>query len=319
MGRYLLIFSFLLSINSGFAQSRCTFSLINKNNSAFHNSIEKNISALLTEINAAFTEKRALDYSKFSLSESAKLRIDELWKNTHFYCNEVSISENVIKQGDAFQVRNIPFFIKDGEGNTFKEIGIIVFDMNARIEDLYFGIKSEDYKGILSKGKNLDDFKRRQVILDFLENFRTAYNRKDLDMLDKTFSDNALIIVGKVISKKENGPDMIRSLGSQRVELIQYDKQQYLSNLKSIFFKNSFIDVSFDSIEIVQHGLHEKIYGVNLIQSWKSSTYSDEGYLFLMIDFEDENHPIIHVRAWQPTKNTTIKDKIELGLIDIVK
>jgi hypothetical protein len=301
------------------AQSRTVFSVGNNNSSAFHRSVEKNVSDVLTEFNTAFVEKRALDFSNFSLSESAKQRIEALWSNTHFYCNEVALSENVIKQGDAFQVRNIPLFISDTEGNTGKEEGIIVFDENARIEDVYFGIEAQKYKSLLKQGTSLTDFKRRQIILDFLDNFRTAYNRKDLDMLDKTFSDNALIIVGKVISEKKNGPDMMNSLGSQRVELIQYNKQQYINNLKNIFLKNSFIDVSFDEIEIVKHGTRDEIYGVNLRQSWRSSSYKDEGYLFLMIDFEDETHPIVHVRAWQPTKDTPSESIIELGDFDIVK
>lgn len=42
-------------------------------------------------------------------------------------------------------------------------------------------------------------------------------------------------------------------------------------------------------------------FGVRLRQEWKSSTYSDEGYLFLLWEFpEDGRDPIIHVRTWQP-------------------
>jgi hypothetical protein len=319
MGRSILIFLFLVFIHNVNAQTRCEFTVSNNNSSAFHGSVEKNVSAVLTEFNAAFAENRSLEFSTFSLSESAKQRIEALWNNTHFYCNEVALSESVIKQGDAYQVRNIPFFISDSEGKTLREEGIIVFDVNARIEDVYFGIESQKYKSLMKQGTSLTDFKRRQIILDFLDNFRTAYNRKDLDMLDKTFSDNALIIVGKTISEKKDGPDMMNSLGSVRVEMIQYNKQQYLSNLKNTFLKNSFIDVSFDEIEIVKHGSRDEIYGVNLRQSWKSSSYKDEGYLFLMIDFEDETHPVVHVRAWQPTKDTPSESVIELGDFDIVK
>ena len=40
---------------------------------------------------------------------------------------------------------------------------------------------------------------------------------------------------------------------------------------------------------------------MRLRQEWRSSTYSDEGYLFLLWDFpEDGGDPIIHVRTWQP-------------------
>ena len=38
-------------------------------------------------------------------------------------------------------------------------------------------------------------------------------------------------------------------------------------------------------------------------QSYASTSYADEGYLFLLIDFEPDtlsNDPLIYVRAWQP-------------------
>ncbi|NOX89728.1 MAG: hypothetical protein GXO77_11925 [Calditrichaeota bacterium] len=34
-------------------------------------------------------------------------------------------------------------------------------------------------------------------------------------------------------------------------------------------------------------------------QSYYSTTYADEGYLFLLIDFSEKD-PLIYVRAWQP-------------------
>ena len=38
-----------------------------------------------------------------------------------------------------------------------------------------------------------------------------------------------------------------------------------------------------------------------------------------MVDFEDEQRPLIHVRAWQPEKDTELKDVIELGDFDVIK
>jgi hypothetical protein len=42
------------------------------------------------------------------------------------------------------------------------------------------------------------------------------------------------------------------------------------------------------------------VYGVTLKQDWKSSMYSDKGYVFLLIDYRNEQEPIITVRTWQP-------------------
>ena len=63
----------------------------------------------------------------------------------------------------------------------------------------------------------------------------------------------------------------------------------------------------------MNHPKYPQVYGVNLKQSWTSSNYSDQGYLFLMIDFRDEKKPVIHVRSWQPLKDTPSEEVIELG------
>jgi hypothetical protein len=75
-----------------------------------------------------------------------------------------------------------------------------------------------------------------------------------------------------------------------------------LAGLKRCFKRNKYIDVSFEDIEVLKHPLSDKIYGVTLKQDWNSSTYSDTGYVFLMIDFTDEFEPCIQVRTWQPEK-----------------
>ena len=38
--------------------------------------------------------------------------------------------------------------------------------------------------------------------------------------------------------------------------------------------------------------------------------YSDEGYLFLVWDFSDEENPKIHVRTWQPLESVSDESQI---------
>jgi hypothetical protein len=45
----------------------------------------------------------------------------------------------------------------------------------------------------------------------------------------------------------------------------------------------------------------EGIYGVEMRQNYSSTTYADEGYLFLLIDFREKD-PLIYIRAWQPNE-----------------
>lgn len=87
---------------------------------------------------------------------------------------------------------------------------------------------------------------------------------------------------------------------------------EHMANLRRAFARNKWIDVQFKQIgpdgfpsggcrEGISMSKDGKFYGVRLQQSWKSSTYSDEGYLFLMWEFfDDGREPVVHVRAWQP-------------------
>ena len=42
---------------------------------------------------------------------------------------------------------------------------------------------------------------------------------------------------------------------------------------------------------------------MQLKQDYVSKTYGDQGYLFLFIDFNDPDKPLIHIRTWQPERN----------------
>ena len=46
-------------------------------------------------------------------------------------------------------------------------------------------------------------------------------------------------------------------------------------------------------------------------QDYYSTNYGDQGYLFLMVDLNDPDKPIIKVRTWQPEKDPNF------GLIDL--
>ena len=144
------------------------------------------------------------------------------------------------------------------------------------------------------------------MILDYVEQFRTAYNTKDLIFLNQIFSDDALIITGKVIRSVPS--EMNHFVASEKVVYNKQSKKEYLSRLKTIFGANKRIHVIFDEINVVKHPAKEGFYGVTLKQGYTSDSYHDEGYLFLLWDFTNEDAPKIHVRTWQPEMlNATTK------------
>jgi hypothetical protein len=170
------------------------------------------------------------------------------------------------------------------------------------VDDLRFAMERHHYQRLLEEGRELQDFAFRQQILRFVEDFRTAHNRKDLDFIEKVYSDDALIIVGKVVRTEERSSDMMQQLSKDKIQFVRKSKEQYIRDLGRVFDRNDFLKVGFDSIEITPHVRYDDIYGVTVKQRWRSSSYSDTGYVFFMMDFAEADEPLIHVRSWQPRK-----------------
>lgn len=221
----------------------------------------------------------------------------------------------------GFEVRDIKVKVdmKETPGNNYQ---YLIFDLNPSgiVTDVRFGMENWHYQEIIKTGERLKDFAFRQQIIQFLEIFRTAYNRKDLDFLSKVYSEDALIIVGKVLREKKGEADMLEksTLSKDNIVFIKKSKKEYIRSLVRVFKLNEFIKIRFDEVEVRKHPSIELIYGVTLKQNWHTSTYSDEGYLFLMIDYRIEGKPIIHVRSWQRDKfpDDTV---VNLGYFDIIE
>lgn len=206
--------------------------------------------------------------------------------------------------GSYYDIRSIMVKIDPGqtESSTVQNL-IFTFSRDGLISSVRSMLPKYDYQTIIARGETSQDSIIRGAILDFMEQFRMAYNTKNVAFLEKVYSDEALILVGTVLEEKRNSDDMMHhSLLSQpKVKLIQKSKLEYIDGLKAgAFAKNSFLSVRFDDFEIVRHEKIPWLYGISCRQEWNSSTYSDKGYLFLMMDFRSLTEPIIHVRTWQP-------------------
>lgn len=263
--------------------------------------MESAMSRILTEANAAQAAGRQMNYSKLGIPSDVQGSLAALWDNSPFVCLDEEIVEHCITTGSGYQVRNIPLLLKPvnpsdiAEDEDYQE-AVISFDRNGNLTSFYLSISMNLYMNVVRSNKDITDLRRRQLILDYVEQFRTSYNQKDINFLEAVFSDDALIITGRVIKRKSND-------GIPLPDKIEYKKQtkaQYLTNLRTAFARNKSIRVTFDEIEVMRHPVNKDFYGVTLHQGWTSDRYHDDGYIFLLWDFRDEQHPQIHVRTWQP-------------------
>ena len=271
-------------------------------NAAVKSKMETNVSRMLNEINAAQSAGRSLNFSAMG---KVDIRVQQsmamLWENSPFMCTDDDIVEHCITTGSGYQVRNIPLMMKPTGEREFGEDeyqeAVISFDRQGNVESFYLSISMNLYMNVIKSNLELTDLRRRQLILDYVEQFRTAYNQKDINFLNQVFSEDALIITGKVITTKH-----AEGFTSQKIQYNKQSKEQYIRNLRGVFQRNSYIKVTFDEIEVMRHPVNPNFYGVTLLQGWTSGRYHDDSYLFLLWDFTNEDAPQIHVRTWQPDK-----------------
>ena len=121
-------------------------------------------------------------------------------------------------------------------------------------------------------------------------------------MLDSLFSDDAVIIVGREL-KKTKMKDEYRyaklSAEQPDIKYLQYTKDEYLKKQAQKFKTEADMFLNFSSFAISKKNKQTGMYGLSMRQSYNATNYSDEGYLFLLVDFAKES-PQIYVRSWQP-------------------
>ena len=264
------------------------------------NSMETNVNAMMVAFNtAASQDAKSVKLSKENFTSEAIKEIGLIWKSSAMMCPPVNIMSKCLKTKTGYQVRGIPVDIKEAAENETRQELTIDFNRAGMISGVSIAIEMHRYDQIMAEKSSDIDYARRQVIVDFVENFRTAYNRKDLKFLTSVYSDKALIITGKVISEKPNTDIDRMTLYNDKVVYIKQSKQEYLHNLANVFKTTKFVNVKFEDIDVVQHPKYDDIYGVTLKQYWHTNRYKDEGYLFLMIDFRDADNPSSNMAALQ--------------------
>lgn len=317
----------MLAMSVGLANANGQFKIVEGiSDNQLKATMESNVNEMLSLFNkAANLHAKNIKLSKEKFTNEAVKEIGLIWKGSAMVFPSVNIMSRCLKTSRGYQVRGIPVDIEQADDNEKRQELTIDFLTNGKICNVAIAIDMNRYEQIMAEKSSDIDYARRQVIIDFVENFRTAYNRKDIKLLNSVFSDKALIITGKVITEKPNS-DMDRlTLRNNKVVYIKQTKLEYIQKLNSIFKMNKFVNVKFEDIDVVQHPKYDDIYGVTLKQYWHTSHYSDEGYLFLMIDFRDANNPLIQVRTWQPYKNnvgqviTKKEDVYHLGSFRIVR
>lgn len=198
----------------------------------------------------------------------------------------------------AIYCRSIPMRFSFSRGRNFVENVVFVFDQSGKIDNISFGLSKVAQNDVFMSGNDDWSSTAKNVLVSFLENYKTAYALERIDYLESIFSDDALIISGKIVSKFTGNAEM-GYRNNRYVKLTRHSKSEYMSRLRNIFKYNEFINIKFANNEVKKMGKGGEVYAVQIKQDYFSANYGDTGYLFLLVDVNDPEKPVIHIRAWQ--------------------
>lgn len=274
--------------------------------------MEQQMSSLLSAINEANAVNADVNFSSIDITDDASASLTMTWEQVHFSIEDDDIVDHCISlpgKSGGFRIQNIGVLMNPKEesgydGEKRREI-YIDFDKTGKIVDFNFTMGMNMYTEILKKGEELGDLDRRMQIIDWCEHFAKAYCDKNMKFMQTIFSDDAIIITGKMTMQRVHTDMGMKD--QAKVKYVQQTKSQYLSNLSRVFASNSYVNVKFEDYTVIRHGAKPNYYGVTLRQKWHTARYSDEGTVFLIWDFTNEEAPRILVRTWQPTTEKAFK------------
>ncbi len=202
--------------------------------------------------------------------------------------------------------RYIPVKIKYSNGRTFNEKIVVRFDKQTKkISSVAFALSNKAEADILNEKSRLaTDMK--YTLLQFMEDYQTAYALKRLGYINRIFSEDALIITGTVLktsNKSMFNDRAIELFSNSNIRYNKFSKTEYLKKLTQRFKGSNYIHLTYEDNESRVMPIKGLPIGsavvIQLRQFYCSQSYSDVGYLTLIIDISDAD-PVINIRFWQP-------------------
>lgn len=212
----------------------------------------------------------------------------------------------VEQSGNYIVGKAIPLGVKTGK-HISRENMVFRFDyLTGKIKSVAYALTERAENDIFREASW--SMNSRYALMQFMEDYQTAYALKRIDYIESIFSDKAIIITGTMNPKAKKrfyGPDEVKGVSFEnKVTYKKYNKGTFIERLKEDFRKKSYIQLVFEDTYIskvanIEGLVDNDVIWVELNQAYNSNTYSDRGYLALQINLRPVASEI-NVRTWTP-------------------
>ncbi len=218
-----------------------------------------------------------------------------------------------LKTTSCILARSCRVKIKFTNGASFIENLTFRFALDSnKIESVAFALTKKAEDDIFNAAARWSEISRYHI-LNFLEDYQTAYALKRKEYLEQIFSDGAIIITGTVLKPveksavSEDGINISSVFNKEEVRYTQLNKRDYLKRLDAQFKEREYIHLTFEDnltrIVNTNAALPDgAVFAIQIHQKYSSPVYSDDGYLTLLLNMQGV-YPIIEVRLWEPNQS----------------
>lgn len=257
-----------VSITSGLAES------VNKE-------IEEKIETLLLSINE-FTFNEVNQFNE----EPGMAKLIELIEANEYVSNLDEIDTFIIiTEDDTYEVPKISIRPLDGNEFSYEELEL-TFSESAELINARISGNEKNYQRILRRASEADE-NEKALVQGVLDNYKNAFSEKDITGVRSIFSNTSSIITGS--RRKSDGMLVFN----------RYSYDDYMNRLEErVLTSYNTINIRFEDEQIFRHPDFTDSFGFSAKQFYNTPSYSDTGYVFMIVDFSSTDPKIIS-RTWQ--------------------
>ena len=219
-------------------------------------------------------------------SEPAGQQLISLISDAKLYSLYDTLAADVFTYGDEFE---IPKMILRPEGGNLFDFEEMIFTLNSEYQLVAVrrANKSQSIDRILARDIEVESAEAAAG-LAMLAKYESAFEGKSIEDLKALFSEDPIIVSG---SRARNFDGFV---------LRRSNPADYFQRLDArTFVEGNVINITFTDASVRRHPDVAGFYGVTAKQDYRTSAYSDIGYIYFIADLSDADNPHIVYRQWQ--------------------